>query len=371
MLGKVQVDALNLLQGPFKEVENYFLFVGAGTGTNDNKVIQVNTDTDLDAVLGSSDSVLKTQVTATALNAGQNWNACVLPLANGTSWEDAVDDAMESVSVEAIVLTDPVEDPTDVEALQAKAKAIMANHMRPLFFVGTTRPINTETEAWSDYSTAIKPLIDGIAADQVMIVPTLWADDQGTLCGRLCNQSVTVADSPMRVATGPLLGERSSKPVDKNGRAIDMAVLSDLEKARFSVPQWYPDYPGMYWADGNMLDVPAGDYQVVENVRVIQKAMRRVYPLCVGRIADRRLNSTPDSIASNKSYFMRPLREMAKSATIMGTVFPGEIHPPEPDSIVIQWPTKYSVRIFLKAQPYNCPKQITASLMLDLKNYAE
>ena len=82
----------------------------------------------------------------------------------------------------------------------------------------------------------------------------------------------------MRVATGALVGEWTERPVDVDGRRLDMSVLSDLDKARFSVPQWYPDYSGTYWADGTVLDVPGGDYQVIENVRVIQKCMRQVYP---------------------------------------------------------------------------------------------
>jgi hypothetical protein len=115
-----------------------------------------------------------------------------------------------------------------------------------------------------------------------------------------------------------------------------------------------------------MLDVPGGDYQVVENLRVVQKAMRRVYPLAIARIGDRRLNSTPVSIAENKSYFMRPLRAMAKSVTIMGMTFPGEILPPSDAAIEIVWMDKNTVRIYLMLRPYNCPKDITVNLALDL-----
>ena len=60
----------------------------------------------------------------------------------------------------------------------------------------------------------------------------------------------------------------------------------------------------MYWGDGNVLDVNGGDYQVIENLRVVQKCMRRVYPLAVARIGDRRLNQTPASIAQAQTAFM-------------------------------------------------------------------
>ena len=139
-----------------------------------------------------------------------------------------------------------------------------------------------------------------------------------------------------------------------------------MDENRFSVPQWYPDYDGTYWGDCNMLDVDGGDYQVVENLRVVQKAMRRIYPLAVARIGDRRLNSTPVSIAENKTYFMRPLRAMAKSVVIQGMTFPGEIKPPSDDAIEIVWLSRTQVVIYLTIQPYHCPKAITVNLALDL-----
>lgn len=367
-LGKVQVNNLNLMQGPITEIERYFLFIGQGSGTNNGKLITVNMASDLDTVLGETDSVLKTQLAAARSNAGQNWSAAVYVLDGVITWSEAVDYAMEQLSAEAIVITDPVAAAADLESMQAKAENIMAQYMRPLFFIAATRAMDAATEDWPTYVADIKTLTNGIAADQVMIVPTLWGHDQGTLAGRLCNRAVTVADSPMRVATGPLVGVWSDKPADKNVKEIDMSILEDLDRERFSVPQWYPDYDGMYWGDGNLLDVDGGDYQVVENLRVIQKAMRRIYPLAVARVADRRLNSTAASMESSRLYFMRPLFEMSHSTQINGRVFPGEIKPPGDGDLVISWPSKYAVEIYLTATPYNSPKSITANLMLDLSN---
>ena len=199
-LGTVQVNALNLNQGPIDEVERYFLFIGQGTDTNLGKLITVNTDTDLDEVLGEGGSTLKTQVTAAMNNAGQNWIAAVFVLDGVISWDDAVDAAMAQITVEAIVVTDPVAAAADLEAMQTKAENIMAQYMRPLFFIAASRAMDTETEDWTAFTTAIKALTTGIAADKVMIVPTLWGHDQGTLAGRLCDRAVTVADSPMRAA---------------------------------------------------------------------------------------------------------------------------------------------------------------------------
>ena len=54
------------------------------------------------------------------------------------------------------------------------------------------------------------------------------------------------------------------KPLDKDGNELTLAHLKSLETARYSVPMWYPDYDGYYWADGRTLDVEGGDYQVIE-----------------------------------------------------------------------------------------------------------
>jgi hypothetical protein len=39
--------------------------------------------------------------------------------------------------------------------------------------------------------------------------------------------------------------------------------------------QTYPDYPGVYWGDGNMLDAPASDFQVIEYLRLATRPLAR------------------------------------------------------------------------------------------------
>ncbi|CBJ92158.1 conserved hypothetical protein [Xenorhabdus nematophila ATCC 19061] len=64
-------------------------------------------------------------------------------------------------------------------------------------------------------------------------MPSLWGHEAGVLAGRLCNRSVTVADSPARVQTRPLtdLG-KADFPFDGTGKPIDLATLQALEKLR-------------------------------------------------------------------------------------------------------------------------------------------
>lgn len=363
MLGQVQINNLNLMQGPITEIERHLLFVGRGSGTNEDTVQMVNTDTDLDLVLGASASTLKEELHSAMVNAGQNWIATVVPLATATSWEDGVYLAMKAGSVEGVVVTDPIDSAADVSAAQELAAEIMATYRRPLFFMLTAAAIDAESETWSDYAARVKNLVADVAAPNVMVAPLLV----GEIAGRLCNRAVTVADTPMRVKTGALIGV-DSLPVDSTGREMDMAVLTDLANARLSVPQTYPEFPGIYWGDGALLDAPGGDYQVIENLRVIHKAMRRVYPIAVGLIGDRQLNSTPASIEATKSILLKPLLEMARATDINGVTFVGEIEPPSDGDIQITWVNKYEVIIHMQVGPYDCPKKIGVNIALDLRN---
>ncbi|MCT4627964.1 DUF2586 family protein [Halodesulfovibrio sp.] len=193
----------------------------------------VNTDTDLDAVLGKSTSVLKTQVEAAKVNAGQNWNACVFVLDGVLTWKEAVDYVMEQKSVEGFVLTDPITESTEVEAMQTKQAEVMAEYMRPTVFLAAFRKLNSLADTWATYIKAVVDMLSGLRAETVSVVPYLWGHELGTYVGRLCNRAVTVADSPMRVATGNLLGEWANKPQDMLGRPVDRSILKALADARF------------------------------------------------------------------------------------------------------------------------------------------
>ena len=46
MLGRIQVNNLNLIQGELPSVENYFLFVGRGAGTNEGALVTMTQETD-------------------------------------------------------------------------------------------------------------------------------------------------------------------------------------------------------------------------------------------------------------------------------------------------------------------------------------
>ncbi|WP_237387937.1 DUF2586 domain-containing protein [Xenorhabdus sp. Sc-CR9] len=363
----VQVNQVNQLQGETKEIERVLLFVGTGK-TNIGKTISVNTQTDFDAVLGMGDSVLKRTVLAAMANAGQNWSGYVHVLpesADELAFIEAVTAVQHIASVEGYVLTVGVTKAVikAAQTLRANTIAKFGRWQWAILSVEGTQP----KETWADYVTRLAELQKGEAATSVQLVPSLWGNEAGVLAGRLCNRAVTVADSPARVQTGPLMDlGKADFPLDGTGKPVDLATLQALEKLRFSVPMWYPDYDGMYWSDGRTLDVESGDYQSIENLRVVDKVARRVRLQAIAKIANRTLNSTPASIATHQAYFARTLREMSRSTEINGVTFPGEVKSPEDGDIVITWRNKNTVEIYITIRTYECPKGITASLLLDL-----
>lgn len=366
--GTVTVNNLNMGQGSFPEIERKALFIGLGT-ENVGAVLSVNTQTDVEASVGedTDGKSLAAQLLAAQANGGENWEAFAAPVGAGDGWQVALDAAMQTVSPELVVICIPAVTKAEVEALYTEAESIRTSLGRRVIILTATAGIDVALETWAAYEASQAALTDGVSGYRVACVPLLHGNDLGVLAGRLCNRAVSIADSPMRVATGPVLG-LGDTPVDSEGVELPSATLTNLDTNRLSCIQRYTDYPGTFWGDCNLLDEPAGDYQVIENLRVIDKAARAVRILAIRRVANRSLNDSAISISANKTYFMRPLREMSKSTVFAGEHFPGDIRPPADDSIRILWPDNDSVEIYIKARPYNSPKDITANLILDLSS---
>ncbi|WP_299580919.1 DUF2586 domain-containing protein [uncultured Microbulbifer sp.] len=363
-LGKVAVNNLNQAQGSTPEIERKALIIGEGA-TNTGQLISLNSQSDIDTLLGEDSSEIRDNVLAAQLNGGENWQAWAAPQANGYDWAEVVDTAMATVSPELIALCTPATTSGELTAMYTKAESLRTSLARRVIIITATPGIDDSSQTWSDYEAAQAAITNGVAGYRVGVVPQLHGNNLGVLAGRLCNHAVSTADSPMRVATGPLIG-LGDTPIDNAGTELTAATLETLDTARLSVPQTYPDYPGTYWGDCNLLDIPGGDYQVIEHLRVVDKAARAVRLLAIAKVANRSLNSTPASINANKTDLMRPLREMSYSTVFAGQHFPGEIKPPTDDSITIVWPSNSAVEIYIKVQPYNSPKAITANIILDI-----
>ncbi|MGG5991473.1 DUF2586 domain-containing protein [Salmonella enterica] len=366
---QVTINQLNTRSGGKREIARTLLMVGEHT-----KAITptpVTAQTDLDALLGTKSTPLLSNLQAFLDNAGQNamiWLATVQtpqPASQTQTWADVVMDAQATVSAEGVVVVRADATADDINKAQQMREELTNKYQRWTWFILAVRGCGTG-EKWAEYVTAMTALQKDIAAYAVQLAPMLFGNEPGILAGRLCNPSVTIADSPARVATGALVNlGRSDKPQDSDKRELDLATIKALNRARFSVPTWYPDYEGYYWADGVTLDVDGGDYQAIEYLRVADEMARQVRLLAIPKIADRSLNSTPASVAAHQQLFAKPMRDGARSLKINGTVFPGLCMSPRDGDVQITWPEKDKVQIAIVVRPYNCPKEITISIMLD------
>ncbi len=370
--GKVEVNNLNLGQGGIPEIERHLIYIGRTDKAElQGKVTRVNNMTNLDEVV--ADDALGANVKAAQLNGKQNWTGAIFGLADGETWQEAVDIANRTDSFEGICIVDVVTDKTEFTTMQDKATELTSKLGRWVFFLAACPGITPEgdgAQTWADYETAMLALVKDVAANMVTPVPQLNGNNVGVLGGRLCDRAVTVADSPMRVATGSLLG-LGDMPVDSADNPLEMSTVSALASARYSLPQWYADMEGIYWTDATTLEAKGGDYQYLEYVRPTHKLNRRVRIKAIRRIADRILNSTPPSIELNRTYFSKDMRDMSKTTEIGGIPFPGEIMPPRDEDVSIQWMSKTKVNIGLMVRPHNCPKHIVVNIGLDLSNPAD
>ncbi|MDF4815756.1 DUF2586 domain-containing protein, partial [Vibrio parahaemolyticus] len=198
--------------------------------------------------------------------------------------------------------------------MQSKATELTSKLGRWVFFLAACAGIDSTSDTgqtWAEYETAMLDLVKDVSANLVTPVPQLNGNNVGVLAGRLCDRNVTVADSPMRVATGSVLS-LGDMPTDSAGKALEMSTIAMLADARYSLPQWYADLEGVYWSDATTLEAKGGDYQYLEYVRPVHKLNRRVRIKAIRRIADRILNSTPASIELNRTYFRKDMRDMSK-----------------------------------------------------------
>ncbi len=375
----VTIDQLNQRQGRINEVERTVLFIGSAAADSEipGDLIALDSQSDITVVLADADTALRENVRAAQRNGGQNWQAYALVLAADAEAGDdmlAILSAQQMISVEGVICTIPITTVADGRTkinLYAALRAELTNkYGRWVWSMLTVSgpAVLPVPVSWSAYQAFLAELETGIAAESVQLVPALWGNEAGVLAGRLCHRSVTVADSPARVKTGALIGlgiDTAEMPVDSNGVEVTLAHLRAMHDLRYSVPMWYPDYEGMYWSDGRTLDVVGGDYQIIENLRIVDKVARRVRIQAISKIADRSMNSTPASIAAHQTFFARTMRDMSHSSQINGVMFPGEVKSPQSGDVVITWSDNETVSIYLVVRPYGSAKTIQIGIMLD------
>jgi hypothetical protein len=364
----LSVNISNQGQGELAGVERFAVFIGVAT-ENVGIYQRVNQKTDFDAWLGAADSDLKSQVMAAAANAGQDWAAGVVAVADGAGVDGAIDIAMAATNAEFIGVCVPQTTKAELDALHAKAMNIFNSLARPVIIAAATPGIDAGSQSWADYTTAQQTITADVSAYRVAAVPQLHGNNLGVVLGRACHSGVSIADSIMRTATGAAIG-LGAVPVDNAGTELSEATLATLESYRLTVTQTYPDFAGTYFSDFNLLDTEIGDYKVAENLRVVDKAIRQVRAKLLPKIANRNLNDTPLSMEWHRNYLRGPLVLMSQKTNLGGQEIPGDIRPPNDESVELVWTSTTAISVYVTVQPFNAPKQITASVGIDFPTSA-
>lgn len=362
--GNITASITNQGQGENQSIERFAVFIGVAP-SNQGIYARINQQSDLDTWLGNDDSDLKTQLEAAKLNAGPDWAAGVVAVADETEIASAIDTAMAATNAAFICVCTPQTSAAGVNDLQAKAQDIFNTLSRPVIIVAATAGIDSASQSWANYTTVQQALTAGVSAYRVALVPQLNGNNLGVVMGRACHSGVSIADSIMRTATGGAVG-LGPTPADSTGAPLTEAVLTTLESYRLTVTQTYPDYAGVYFSDFNLLDAQGGDYSVVENLRVVDKAVREIRALLMPKIASRSLNDTETSMQWHRNYLRQPLVAMARKAVVNNQEQPGDIQPPDENAVVIQWTSNTAVSVFVTVKPYNSPKSITVAVGIDL-----
>ncbi len=379
--GKVNVTQEDNNGGGITEVERVVLWIGEADAQYAGRLYMVNAQTDFDDLLGAENSVLKDNLVACQLNAGPNFTGYVFPIvADGEgdyTWDQALLEVVEDpkdIQFEMVALTITPYNGPSVNFYQITCDNIL-NMAQRYITMHVALPGLDELggETWSDRIDELIDFQNDIVAPRVHLVPLVDGNNLGVVIGRLINDKYSIADSPMRVASGVIMGLGLTvdgipveRPEDSDGKLLDSGALEFLSDKRLSVPQTYNGKKGTFWADHMSLADSGSDFQVYENLRVLDYLTRRVRLLAINKIADRELNSTASSIAAHEGYFMKPILDASKDTVFKDRTIPGICQKPVDGDIVITWKSTTEVQIYMMAAPVNCPKKISVNISLDL-----
>jgi len=279
------------------------------------------------------------------------------------TWETVIAAALPGCDPEFLVICKPVIAGAELTDLQTELTTQLALHRR-MFAIAAFRGYLTVTDAdWSAYLTTAGAITNAIDAARVMIVPQVFGNELGGFAGRLQKvldeRSPKISRSPMRVESGSVVnpGALAAELLDDTGAALELTHLEALDGDRFSVFQWYVGREGIYFADGNLLAASgSNDPAVIEYLRLLDKAARRLRQIAIAAIADDQVVNTPAGNAAFATRLSLPLRQM---------VALGEIKPLARDALVVTWIAVDKVKVSFTVRPPNSPKDITGEITLD------
>ncbi len=359
MIGSITTTNENLMKSAAEGIERRFIFIGDGT-KNQDQVIMITQDSDLLDLIGEGKLYDQVQAFSDNVLAGGAFLGAVYPV-DAKTQSEIIDDVLASGFIpEIFIFSDIVTSQAEIETLQVAMNALEAKGIFAFSMVSLPG-IDKDTQTWAEYQTAMNDIVKDAVAENVVAVPLLNGNNIGVLAGRLCREDLSVADTPIRTKTGPVLS-LGSMPIDKNDVRYSNAEASALNIIRLSVPQKYPSKAGVYWSDATTLDTTVGDYKVTDVLRPVLKAMRKVHARMFPRLGDRTLSDTKVSIKAGENYAAKPLREMAETTTRGEEILPGDIYPPKAGDVNITFVSDEQITVSVGVRPIKSAKKIINKL---------
>ncbi len=269
VLAAAQV-VLEIVSGGARNVGTYRLSVDGGDNYGIIKTIPAD-----GAIAAGSTGVTITVPESSDMAAGDLYSFDITePRASITDVMAAIEQPLSLYDVEFVYVVGAT-DATDWAAMGVKADTLWNAH-RPTFFLAETRLPN-EGEDLDTWTAAMLSEIGGVAHRFVAVCAAFgevsdatgqrltrnWA---GLAAGRLLN--IAVMRAMGRVRDGGL--SAGSLPDD-----FTESMQQQLESAGFITARHYAGLSGTYWGDARTLADATSDYQYLEVVRTVFKAVRK------------------------------------------------------------------------------------------------
>lgn len=259
---------LQIVKSGIRNVGQYRLSTDGGDNYGPYRTIPI------DGYIAVDDTGVTINCPAEAYSAGTEYRFNLLaPVPTISSVIDSLNLPLERVDPEFVHVCGP-SDSVDWVALGSLADDLWNRH-RPTFFTCESR-LPQDGEDLNDWVTALKAERDGVAHRFVSVC---------TAFGEITNRT---GSSDLRNAGGLLVGRILEVPVQRDiGRVKDQGIpalkLSDtyeesmqveLEDAGFVTAALYAGLEAAYWGDARTLAEDTSDYQRLEVLRVVFKAVR-------------------------------------------------------------------------------------------------
>ena len=373
------ITTLDLNQTPLPDADNHFCFhidLGNLDGFTTGFTPNLNERSSVGTYM-PEDSQWAYQIKQAIENAGGKLSFSLLVFNDSQSSEEkskAHNDFLVNFKGEGIVFLDPVQFTSTNLAVQPHHSLISSFEdvggtniwgLAQMDIAGYAQSI---TGNWFSALLKLNQLVNESSGfDRLAIIPATHGNSIGALAGRLASDKATIADSPARTETGPLINwDWSMGYVDGNGDKFTPDIAVVAAEMGHSVPIVHPALDGTYWSDLNTLVPPTSDYIRFHNLRVVQKAARKILPMLTKKIRSRTFNSSEASIKLHQSLFAKPLREMAAARFINGKTEPGEIEQPKDGDIQIVWLDAENAQVHFKVTPYKSALVIDGFISVNL-----